>query len=113
MATTNLNQKKKYGRFSRLRFYDIVEDSVERKFRLGTKNKNFTNKILTAVPYTSWKIPAKWEYRPDLIANYFYGTPELWWLLQEYNQFFRMPQDFYVDRLIKIPDSNQVISLLL
>lgn len=110
---TNLNQKKRFDRFSRLRFYDIVTDERLRKYRIGMKDRNFINNIIQQVEWQNWKIPTKWEFRPDLISNFFYGTPKLWWLLQEYNQFFRMPQDFYADRVIKVPDSNQVVSLLL
>ena len=113
MAKVNLNQKKKFDRFSRLRFYDIIQDDRISKYRLGMKDRNFINNLIQQVEHTSWKIPNTMEFRPDLISNFFYGTPLLWWLIQEYNQFFRVPQDFYVDRVIKIPDSNQVISLLL
>lgn len=113
MATVNLNQKKRFDRFSRLRFYDIVTDDLIRKARLGMKDRNFINRLIDQVAHQNWKIPNKMEFRPDLISNFFYGTPQLWWLIQEYNQFFRMPQDFYAERVIKIPDSNQVISLLL
>ena len=113
MAVVNLNQKKKFDRFSRLRFYDIVRDANMNKVRLGMKNRNFINRVIQQVRYQNWKIPSKMEYRPDLISNFFYGTPQLWWLIQEFNQFYRMPQDFYADRTIKIPDSNQIISELL
>lgn len=109
----NLNQKKRFDRFSRLRFYDIIQSEKQKKYRFGMKDRTFINKLIGYANDRKWKIPPKWEYRPDLISNYFYGTSQLWWVLQEYNQFFRMPQDFYADRVIKIPDSNQVISLLL
>lgn len=113
MASNLINQKKKYGRYSRLRHYDLVRDAELKKIRLGLKNRTFINRAIQRVSYTPWKIPNKWEYRPDLISNYFYGTPQLWWILQEYNQFFRVPQDFFTDRLIKIPDADQIESLLL
>jgi hypothetical protein len=83
------------------------------RYRIGMKRKAFINKMKAEVGYKYWKIPFKYEYRPDLISARWYGTPELWWVIQEYNDFFRMPQDFYVNRMIKIPDSDQTISLLL
>jgi hypothetical protein len=113
MATTSLKQKKVYDNFSRLRFYDIVWDDRIDKVRLGMKDRNFINTVKAQVQYQNWKIPNRYEYRPDLISNYFYSTPTLWWVLVEYNEFFRVPQDFYADRLIKVPDANQLTSLLI
>jgi hypothetical protein len=107
------NQKKVYGNFSRLRHYELVLDESSNKIRLGMKNQAFINNVKAAVSYQNWKIPPKFEYRPDLISHYFYGTPELWWVIVEFNEFFRVPQDFYADRLIKIPNANQLTSLLL
>jgi len=112
MATTSLKQKKVYDTFSRLRFYDIVWDDKMGKVRLGMKQTTFINNVKNLVTHQNWKIPAKYEYRPDLISNFFYGTPQLWWVLVEYNEFFKVPQDFYADRLIMIPDANQLTSLL-
>ena len=110
---TNLNQKRQFKQFSRLRFYDIINDEILDRYRIGMKKKSFINRLKREVTYQYWKIPYKYEFRPDLVSTHWYGTPELWWILQEYNDFFRMPQDFYIDRLIKIPDADQVISLLL
>lgn len=109
----NLNQKKKYGRYSRLRNYNLIYDTDAGKIRIGLKKNAFMNRLKFRVGYTPWKIPNKWEYRPDMISNFFYGTPQLWWIIQEYNDFSKGFQDFYTDRLIKIPDSDQIMSLLL
>jgi len=111
MAT--LNQKRIYRNFSRLRFYDLVLDDRINKVRLGMKDQNFINNVKTTVSHQNWKIPPKHEYRPDLISHFFYGTPELWWVIAEYSEFFRVPQDFYADRLIKIPNANELTSTLL
>jgi len=111
--STNLNQKRNFKQFSRLRFYDIVVDEKTDKYRIGMKKRTFINNLKANATYTKWKIPYKFEYRPDLISDYWYGTPELWWVIQEYNDFFRVPQDFYTDRLIKISDPDQTVSMLL
>lgn len=113
MASRKVNKTKNYGTYSRLRFYPLVQDDSDNKIRIGMKNKNFINKVITQVDYSVYRIPPAYEYRPDLISVEFYGTPHLWWVIQEYNRFFRVPQDFYVDRLIKIPDSNELTSLLI
>jgi hypothetical protein len=113
MATTNINQKKNFGMFSRLRFYNLVKDENSNRIRIGKKDESFIRSVKNLVDYEEFKITPQVEYRPDLISSMFYGTPHLWWVIQEYNNFVRMPQDFYVDRVIKIPDSDQLTSLLI
>lgn len=107
-----INQKS-YGRFSRLRWYDIVIDEDTKKNRIGLRSVDFINRMKINVNYRFWKIPAKYEYRPDLISNYHYGTPDLSWAISAYNNFFHPFKDFWADRRIKIPDSNQLLALLL
>jgi hypothetical protein len=109
----SLKQKKAFDMFSRLKHYDIVLDEEENKIRLGMKDMNFINNVKNQVDYTSWKIKNQYEYRPDLIAHLFFGNSRLWWVIVEYNEFFDGPKDFYTDRVIKIPDPDQVVSLLL
>jgi hypothetical protein len=106
-----INQKN-YGRFSRLRWYDLIDDE-DGNNRLGMRNLTFIARLRNTVDYKYWKILPKYEYRPDLIADLHYGAPELSWAITAYNEFFRPIQDYYADRRIKIPDANQLLSLLL
>ena len=48
-----------------------------------------------------YKIPLKYEYRPDLIAMEFYQNPKLYWVLVYANGFNNSPQDFVVNSIIK------------
>lgn len=107
-----INQKN-YGRFSRLRWYDIVTDEETKRNRLGMRDLTFTNRLKNIVSYKYWKILPKYEYRPDLISDLHYGVQELSWAITAYNEFFHPIKDYYADRRIKIPDANQLLSLLL
>jgi len=51
-------------------------------------------------------IPPGMEYRPDLVSNKTYGTPDFWWRIMEVNNIFdifdfksgvtiRLPQDIF------------------
>lgn len=31
------------------------------------------------------EITKSYEYRPDLVSNFFYGTSDFWWKIMEYN----------------------------
>lgn len=108
-----VNQDRVYGRYSRLRYEDLIYDERDKTVRIGMKDFTFINNLKSTVTFTTYKIPPQYELRPDLISNSFYGTPELWWVISAYNGFFRLPQDFYVDRVIMVPSAEGVISLLI
>lgn len=59
-----------------------------------------------------YKIPKEEEYRPDLIANRFYGDPRLFWVLVYANNFANSPEDFIVDKTIRIPYHGRVMELV-
>lgn len=60
----------------------------------------------------SFRIPLKYEYRPDLIALNFYGDPRLFWILVYANSFDNSPEDFNAGRIIKIPRYERIVSLI-
>lgn len=59
-----------------------------------------------------YKIPKSEEYRPDLIANRFYGDPKLFWVLVYANNFANSPEDFIVNKTIRIPYYGRVMEIL-
>jgi len=59
-----------------------------------------------------YKIPKEEEYRPDLIAQRFYGDPKLFWILVYANKFGNSPEDFYVDRTIRVTNYNRVMEII-
>ena len=63
--------------------YSKVREYTENKFftfeiyKRKTRLKNGTEQFL--------EITQAVEYRPDLVAYEFYGSPELWWSIMEFN----------------------------
>lgn len=106
------NNNKSFGAYSRLNWLNIIVDDGN-DVRFGMRDSSFMTKLKNTAEYKPWRIKPKYEYRPMLISNYFYGTPEFWWIVFGFNEFFHPMKDFYVDRLIKIPDQNNIIGLLL
>lgn len=53
------------------------------------------------------EIDARYNHRPDLLANALYGRPDVWWLFAEFNQdTLRDPiMDFTTGTIINVPES--------
>lgn len=49
-------------------------------------------------------IPPGLEYRPDLMSNQAYGTPDFWWRILEVNGMMDV-FDFKAGKTIRIPDN--------
>ena len=63
----------------------------------------------TAINY---QIPLKYQYRPDLIANEFYGDSKLWWVIVYANGINNCPEVFFSTNVVKIPNPIRVKSFL-
>ncbi len=59
-----------------------------------------------------YRIPKQEEFRPDLIANKFYGDPRLFWVLVYANNFKSSPEDFLVDKMIRVPHYSRILEIL-
>ena len=96
---------------SRYKFFKNVTNSVT-----GTPYKGFQNIDLTSLFSSandiSYKIPVKFQYRPDLIANYFYGDPTLYWVIVYRNKIINSPEGFETDKIIQIPYIAKVMELV-
>ena len=111
-SSTNSLVAKSYSNFSRLRFIPFIYDPNIKTSRLGLRDTTFNGK-LDNLSYKFWTITSKYQYRPDLISVKFFGTPELWWVLSEFNKFKRPLQDFETNVVLKVPNREQVMGLLL
>ena len=98
--------------FSRLRQYKTIYDYENKVIRLGKKDFTLINKIRDNVSSEPWKITMKYQYRPDNISNFHYGTPYLYWIIMGYNFLWHL-KDFHTDRIISIPKQDGFISLLI
>lgn len=109
MAIDNANL---FGRNSRLRFYSIITDEKKNAARLGLRDKRFINRVKNVVDYKLWRIPSRYEFRPDMISYVHYGTPQLWWVVTQVNDVFHPAKELTANKLIKIPNQEQLFSLL-
>lgn len=100
-----------YGKYSRLRYYKIVKDEKAGVTRIGMKNDDMKERI-SNFDYTYWKIEAKYQYRPDLIANLHYGDPRLWWIITSANNISHPLKQLEIERVLRIPNVNQVMAFL-
>ena len=108
------DQKRLYGVYSRLRFVESIIDEDLNRVRLGLRDKTFINSIKEGnIPYIKYVIPAKFEYRLDLISNDIYGVVELWWVIYEYNEFTHPFNDFYAGRQILAPNKTDLEAMLI
>ncbi len=99
--------------YSRYKQFETVWNSSLVHNQKGFPKSNLTE--LFADPNNndiSYKIPLRWQYRPDLIANHFYKNPTLFFVLVYANNFRYCPEDFTTDTIIKVPRYERMISLL-
>ena len=74
-----------------------------------------TNDLFTTFNFSDdirYRIPLKFQYRPDLIANQFYGDSRLFWVLVYANGFSNSPQDFETTTVIRVPRYERVIDVV-
>lgn len=85
-------------------------------FKGDNKAKSIISQDIYSILNTNrdvwYKIPKSEEYRPDLIAQRFYGNPKLFWVLVYANNFGNSPEDFHVDRMIRITNHNRVMEIV-
>jgi hypothetical protein len=75
---------------------------------MGTKYVMFQNRIRGNVKrYSLLTVGVRHENCPDIIANDYYGTPDLWWVVMQYNGLV-FPEEITTGRTIKIPDVSEV-----
>lgn len=90
---------------TRYKFF-VGKNKSESIIRSDIKDLLKTNKDIL------YKIPKSEEYRPDLIANKFYGDPRLFWVLVYANEFGNSPEDFIVDKTIRVPYHTRVMEII-
>lgn len=105
-----VDNAERYGRYSRLRFYDVVTDEKSQR-RVGLRDRTIINQI-KQLPYRVYAVPAKYEYRPDLIALEHYGSSKLWWVIVGVNNITHPFKQMSTNSYLRIPNSDQVFALL-
>jgi len=100
-----------YGKYSRLRYYKLINDERINAVRIGMRDKDIKSRIGN-FNYSYWKIEAKYQYRADLIANLHYGDPRLWWIITIANDISHPFKELEIEKTLKIPNVNQVMAFL-
>lgn len=97
-----------YSMFSATPVYKDVDAEIE-----GVRQKVIVFGLLVdaVVPDASdvlYPVPQAGEARLDLIANKFYGTPELWWVVALVNNILDPLVGAPVGRTIRIPTRDRL-----
>lgn len=106
-----VDNSNRFGEYSRLRFYNVIRDEKTNVARLGMRDIEVKNR-LNNFDFTYWKIPAKYQYRPDLISNFHYGNSRLWWVITLVNDISHPLKELEIEKVLKIPNPNQVTAFL-
>jgi hypothetical protein len=96
---------------NRYRFFDLIYNADLSHTQIGFPT-NQLSELFSFNDNVSYRIPIEHQYRPDLIANKFYGDPRLFWVLVYANNFAHSPDDFVLNSIIKIPRYEKVISII-
>jgi hypothetical protein len=97
---------------SRYKFYTTIQNIATGTPAIGFPISENFNNMFSTTSDVSYTIPVKFQYRPDLIANYFYGDPTLFWIIVNNNGITNSPEGFEVGTVIKIPYIGRVMELL-
>lgn len=59
-----------------------------------------------------YEIPLIYKYRPDRIAQKFYGNSKLYWILVYVNEIPDSPEGFEVGRRIRVPRIERITEVI-
>lgn len=59
-----------------------------------------------------YEIPFIYNFRPDRIAQKFYGNPKLYWVLVYANDISNSPEGFYHGRKIRVPRVERITEVV-
>lgn len=83
---------------------------------LGSAMNQPQNSIFRAITkYTRVTVTVEYKYSPDLIADDFYGNPNLYWIVTRYNGIINIVDKnngLVPGRVIRVPDPEQVFQWL-
>jgi hypothetical protein len=96
---------------SRYRFFEKVWNDDIQHEQNGFLDVELIEQ-LKAQDFIIYTIPLAEQYRPDLIANKFYGNGKLYWVLVYVNDINDSPQGFEVNKRIKVPNPNIIGTLI-
>ena len=102
MTTEKNDTSKSYTRYN----YGVNYLQHKNRTTSTTVGSEYDNFLLTLnnVESRQGKVPKFAAYRPDNIANLFYGSPGYWWYPLQYNSYFDPFEALKPGDYIKIPE---------
>jgi len=98
--------------YSRFQFFpDVWNDDIQHTQQGILDTKKLKKKINQA-EFRLYEIPLAYNFRPDLIAQEFYGSGKLHWILTYINDINDSPAGYYKLRVIKIPSPKKIAELI-
>lgn len=95
---------------TRYRYFDTIWNSDLNHSQKGMPSVNLKN-TFSGSDDIIFEIPLEFQYRPDLIANKFYGDPTLYWVLVYVNNISNSPEYFSQGVTIRVPQFARIIEL--
>ena len=89
---------------SRYKFFENIQGQLSK-----TEKGMIDNSILELIrnyEYFPYVITLAEQYRPDLLAKQFYGNGNYHWIITYANNFNNSPEDYSVNKIIKIPEPD-------
>lgn len=57
-------------------------------------------------------VTQEYTKRPELLSSKVYGTPELWWVIYEFNGIMDPLFDLKIDQVLRIPSLDRVVQAI-
>jgi len=110
MAIFSQFPRKNYIPVKTIKLSDYTFDNIQVLDLLSAEyNEIFEG---TSLNYSEFLVSQSFEGRPDLIANKFYGSTDLWWLICIYNNVINPLFDIPVGKRMRIPRRDELEFLL-
>ena len=98
--------------YSRFQFFPTVWNDSIQHTQKGILNTKELKRKINEADSSLYTIPLGYNFRPDLIAQEFYGSGKLYWILTYINDISDSPAGFYTSRVIKIPNPKRITEII-
>ena len=93
------------------KFFDDIFNSLENHNQKGFLKEDVKNRI-SFNDDIIYEIPLIYNFRPDRLAQKFYGNPKLYWILVYANDISDSPEGFYHGRRIRVPRAERILEVV-
>ena len=93
------------------KFFETVYNSSENNKQKGFLIENARTRLSFEDDFI-YEIPLIYKFRPDRMAQKFYGNPKLYWVLVYANDISDSPEGFYHGRRIRVPRVERVLEVI-